>query len=68
MDTIMVDEVEAGKLLGLSGRTLYQLRIDGELPFVAIGKAIRYRVDSLKAWAKRKEQRVERRIKAGERK
>lgn len=64
---ILVDEAEAGKLLCLSGRTLYQLRIDGELPYVAVGKAIRYRVDSLRAWAASKERKVERRTKAGER-
>lgn len=40
--TILVNEKEAGRLLGVSDRTVWQLRKDGKLRAVKIGAAVRY--------------------------
>jgi excisionase family DNA binding protein len=59
---VLVTEKEAAEILSLCARTIYQLRKNGELPYVEIEigggkkrKSIRYRRESLEEWAKRKE-------------
>ncbi|MFO0885917.1 MAG: helix-turn-helix domain-containing protein [Pirellulales bacterium] len=49
---LLLSERDAAKFLGISPRTLWQLRKDGRIPFVAISeRCIRYSVDQLRAWA-----------------
>jgi hypothetical protein len=54
---ILVDENEAGRLLGMCGKSVYNLRKSGQLPFVQLGKSIRYHVDSLAQFVKSLERR-----------
>jgi predicted DNA-binding transcriptional regulator AlpA len=47
-----VDDAEAGEILGLSRSYLRQLRLKGGGPrFCSFGRAIRYSVTELHAWA-----------------
>ncbi len=55
---ILVDENEATKMLCLCPKTVYSLRKAGKLPFVQLGRAIRYRVESLLDFIKQLETRV----------
>lgn len=51
---IFVDTVEAARRLGLSTSTLEKYRfhrVSDAPPFVRIGRAVRYRVSDLEAWA-----------------
>lgn len=57
-DNILVTEKDAAKLLGFSERTVFDLRSRGELAFIREGRAIRYHVESLKAWAASKLENV----------
>jgi excisionase family DNA binding protein len=41
---------EAAKALGISERTLWEWAHRGEVPYVQIGKTIRYPVDALRRW------------------
>lgn len=52
MDPLLVTAREAAKLLSICERTLFGLTKDGELPAVRIGRAVRYRLEDLKEWAK----------------
>lgn len=54
-DAILVDERMASVMLGLSIRTLFDLRKSGELAFIRVGTAIRYRRSTLEAWAAARE-------------
>lgn len=47
---MLLTEAEAAVALGISRRTLWTLRNDGKIPFVRIGKCIRYPVQALKEW------------------
>jgi len=49
-DRLLVNEPEAARLLSLSPRTLFSLRQSGEMPFIQLGRAIRYRVADLYQW------------------
>jgi hypothetical protein len=50
-----LDEVEAAKLLGLSRSYLRQLRVaGGGCPYFLFGRAVRYQVGTLLAWANSK--------------
>jgi excisionase family DNA binding protein len=48
---ILVDENEAARLLGLSAKTLYNMRRAGQLPFVRVRGRIMYRPVALEKWA-----------------
>lgn len=48
---ILLTEQEAAQALGISPRALWQLRADGDVPFVSIGRSVRYRPSDLEAWA-----------------
>jgi excisionase family DNA binding protein len=51
MQTQLLDQREAAKLLRLSERTLERLRLQGGGPlYVKAGRAVRYREADLKAW------------------
>ena len=49
-DDVLVDQTGAGKLLGIPPSTLQKWRSTGEcsIPYVKIGKAVRYRTTDLK--------------------
>ncbi len=50
---ILVDAREAARRLAISTRTLWTLTDDGTMPVVRIGRAVRYRVADLEAYAER---------------
>lgn len=54
---VLVDENTAAELMSVSGKTLYLWRKAGMIPFVKVGRLIRYRVDSLIDFAKQHEDR-----------
>lgn len=56
-ERILLSESEAARLLGLCPKTIYSLRKSGQLPFVQIGKSVRYALDSLREFVKSLEQR-----------
>lgn len=56
MERVLVNQQQAAELLGVCGKTVYELRRRGELPCVRVGRAIRYRVDTLTSWAAQAEQ------------
>lgn len=47
---INLDERQAAKFLGIGARTLWQLRKDGSVPYVRIGKSVRYPKPLLLKW------------------
>jgi excisionase family DNA binding protein len=46
-------ETEAAQLLSLCPRTLWALRERGEIPYVRIGRLVRYFPDDLRSWIER---------------
>jgi excisionase family DNA binding protein len=55
---LLMTHREAAVLLAVSERTLWKLRHNGEIPFVRIGRCVRYRPSSLKNWVREQEQVV----------
>jgi len=51
-DNILIDQTAAGKLLSIPPATLQKWRSTGEnnLPFVKIGRAVRYNTSDLREW------------------
>jgi excisionase family DNA binding protein len=45
---------EAAAMLAISTRTLWSLTDRGEVPAVRVGRAVRYCIDDLRDWIKRK--------------
>lgn len=57
-DPIFIDTAEAARRLGLSISTLEKYRfhrVPDAPPFVRLGRAVRYRVSDLEAWAAARE-------------
>lgn len=52
-DNLLINEKQAAKRLSLSAKTLSKIRKRGEIAFVAVGRAIRYDVQSINAWIER---------------
>ena len=50
---------DAARTLGLSERTLWSLTKQGKVPFVRIGKAVRYPVHLLRKWLEEQAQAAE---------
>lgn len=48
---LLLTERQAAEAVGLSTRTLFNLRQAGKLSFVTIGRAIRYRPEDIEAMA-----------------
>ena len=53
---LTISERMAAELLGVSERTLFNLRQDGDIPFIRIRSRIMYRVSALEAWLEKNEQ------------
>ena len=49
-DSLLLTEREAASLLRISPRKLWEIRMQGQIPFVRIGRAIRYSRDELASW------------------
>jgi excisionase family DNA binding protein len=47
---LLLTQREAAQALAVSERTLWQLTHDGAIPAVRIGRAVRYRLEDLRAW------------------
>jgi len=47
---------QAAERLGISERTLWQLKADGEIPFLRIGRLIRYSLVDLEKWVEDRSQ------------
>ena len=50
---LLLTEREAAKALSICPRTLWQLRTDGEIPCIRVGRAVRYDPADLRAWVAR---------------
>jgi excisionase family DNA binding protein len=55
---LAVSERTAARMLEISERKLWQMRHDGEIPFVRLGCSIRYVVDDLRTWLERQRQKA----------
>lgn len=53
--SLLVSEQRAAELLGISSRTLWGLRANGQIPCVRVGRCVRYSVESLKRWIEERE-------------
>jgi excisionase family DNA binding protein len=53
---LLLNEREAARSLGISPRKLWALRASGEIPFLRIGRAVRYSVEALGRWIEGQEQ------------
>ncbi|HAI14381.1 MAG TPA: DNA-binding protein [Phycisphaerales bacterium] len=56
---LVVDTRQAAKMLCISERTLAELKKQGQIPFIQIGRSVRYAIGDLEAWLKSKTQRPE---------
>ena len=56
---LLVNEREAGRLLGVTARTVYELRRTGELPAVRIGSRVLYSRDDLSDFIAKRRQVAE---------
>ena len=54
MDPHLVDAREAARFLGISVRTLWQLKKDGAIPYYQIGRRVLFALEDLRAWARQK--------------
>lgn len=54
----LMDTRAAARFLGVSERALHRLKASGSIPFVPVGRLIRYRPESLAAWAETQEQKI----------
>lgn len=54
---LLVPSRDAAQMLAISERTLWQLRQNGEIPFLRIGKLVRYPVADLEDWIARNRKR-----------
>jgi excisionase family DNA binding protein len=55
---LLVDEREAGRLLGVTSRTVFSLRKAGELPAVKIGSRVLYERTALAEFIQRRRELV----------
>jgi len=47
----LLTETQTAELLGISKRTLQTWRVrDGSIPFIRIGRCVRYRTEDLNSW------------------
>ena len=50
---LLLSPREAARALSISEKTLYNHREAGEIPFVRIGRAVRYSPEALREWIQR---------------
>lgn len=55
-EPLLVGEAETEKRLHLSQRTLYSMRIRGEIPYVRIGRRILYSLEARRSWIRANEE------------
>lgn len=48
LSPLLVDELQAASMLGISQRTFWDYRRSGEIPTVRIGRSVRFSVDDLR--------------------
>ena len=48
LSPLLVDEIQAASMLGISQRTFWDYRHNGEIPIVRIGRLVRFSVDDLR--------------------
>jgi excisionase family DNA binding protein len=53
---LLISEREAAELFGVSERTMFNMRRDGQIPFVKCRGRIMFRVASLEKWLHENEQ------------
>ena len=51
---LVVDELQAAAMLGISQRTFWEYRNRGEIPIVRIGRLVRFSVDDLRKFIESK--------------
>ena len=56
MEPLLVSEREAGRLLGVTSRTVFSQRKSGQLPAIKIGSRVLYSRDDLAAFVAKKRQ------------
>lgn len=49
-DALLVNERDAARILAISERKLWELRMQGLIPHLRIGRAVRYDPEDLKSW------------------
>jgi excisionase family DNA binding protein len=49
-DELLVDSQRASQILSIPVRTLFLLRSEGRIPYLQIGRAVRYDMQDLKRW------------------
>ena len=47
---LLLNAKQAAEALAISARKLWGMTASGEIPYLKIGKSVRYPVDDLKAW------------------
>jgi excisionase family DNA binding protein len=48
LSPLLVDEMQAASMLGISQRTFWAYRHSGEIPTVRIGRLVRFSIDDLR--------------------
>lgn len=56
---LLVTVKQAAKLLNVSPRKIHDLRSQEGLPFIKLGRSVRFRVDQLCSWLDRKAQQMQ---------
>jgi excisionase family DNA binding protein len=51
---LLVDELQAASMLGISQRTFWTYRDKGEIPTIKIGRSVRFLVEDLRKFAESK--------------
>lgn len=54
LSPLLVDELQAASMLGISQRTLWDYRNRGEIPVVRLGRLVRFSVDDLRKFIESK--------------
>lgn len=54
LSPLLVDELQAASMLGISQRTFWDYRNRGEIPIVRIGRLVRFSVDDLRKFIESK--------------
>ncbi len=58
-EPLLVNARQAGRMLSVCERTIFNLVARGELKAIHIGKSVRFAVEDLKAWIARQQKKSE---------